>query len=57
MLSVKFKKIFFCDIPENMNKEIQGLNKFKDEYNNWCFGNINQKHIVHLHPNNNYIDI
>ena len=33
------------------------LNQYSDEYNNWCFGNKKQKHIIHLHPYNTHADI
>lgn len=37
--------------------ESQPSNQYADEYNNWCFGSKNQKHICHLHPYNTHADI
>ncbi len=34
-----------------------GLNRYRDEYDNWCYGNEKQKHIFHLHPYNTHADI
>ena len=33
------------------------VKQYRDEYNNWCYGTSNQRHIVHLHPYNTHADI
>ena len=34
-----------------------GLNRYRDEYDNWCYGNKKQKHMFHLHPSDTHADI